>query len=64
VGQAGTLLRTIDGGKTWNKVPIPTRADLILVTASGDLTAQVVTHDGQTFTTTDGGKSWNTSSHD
>jgi cytoskeletal protein RodZ len=64
VGQAGTLLRTIDGGETWNKVPIPTRADLILVTASGDLTAQVVTRDGQALTTTDGGKSWNTSSHD
>jgi hypothetical protein len=64
VGQAGTVLRTIDGGKTWNKVPIPTRADLILVTASGDLTAQVVTRDGQTLATTDGGKSWNTPSHD
>ncbi|MGD0920468.1 MAG: YCF48-related protein, partial [Terriglobia bacterium] len=64
VGQAGALLRTIDGGKTWNKVPIPTRADLILVTASGDLTAQVVTRDGQTLATTDGGKSWNTPSHD
>jgi len=61
VGQTGTLLRTIDGGKTWNKVPIPTRADLILVTASGDLTAQVVTRNGQTLATTDGGKSWNTS---
>jgi photosystem II stability/assembly factor-like uncharacterized protein len=64
VGQAGTVLRTIDGGKTWNKVPIPTRADLILVTARGDLRAQVVTHDGQTLATADGGKSWNTPSHD
>jgi hypothetical protein len=64
VGQAGTLLRTTDGGKTWNKVPIPTRANLVLVTASGELTAQVVTRDGQTLATTDGGKSWNTSSHD
>ena len=64
VGRAGTVLRTADGGRTWNKAPIPTRADLILVTASGELTAQVVTHNGQALATTDGGKSWNTSSHD
>lgn len=64
VGQAGTVLRTTDGGTTWNKVPIPTRADLIRVSARGEFTARVVTRDGQTLATTDGGKSWNISSQD
>jgi hypothetical protein len=64
VGQAGTVLRTTDGGTTWNKVPIPTRADLIRVSASGEFTARVVTRDGQTLATSDGGKSWSISSQD
>jgi photosystem II stability/assembly factor-like uncharacterized protein len=64
VGQAGTVLRTSDGGTTWNQVPIPTRAELIRVTASGEYAARVVTRDGQTLTTTDGGKSWNVSPQD
>jgi hypothetical protein len=64
VGQAGAVLRTTDGGTTWNQVPIPTRADLTRVTASGEYAARVVTRDGQTLTTTDGGKSWNVSPQD
>jgi hypothetical protein len=64
VGQAGTVLRTTDGGTTWNKVPIPTRADLIRVSASGEFTVRVVTRDGQTLATSDGGKSWSISSQD
>jgi hypothetical protein len=64
VGLAGTVLRTSDGGTTWNQVPIPTRAELIRVTASGEYAARVVTRDGQTLTTTDGGKCWNVSPQD
>jgi hypothetical protein len=64
VGQAGTVLRTTDGGTTWNQVPIPTRAELIRVSASGEYVARVVTRDGQTLATTDGGKSWNVSPQD
>ena len=64
VGQAGTALRTTDGGSTWNQIPIPTRADLVRVTASGEYAARVVTRDGQTLATTDSGKSWNVSPQD
>jgi hypothetical protein len=64
VGQAGTVLRTTDGGTTWNQVPIPTRADVIRVTARGEYAARVVTRDGQAFATTDGGKSWSVSPQD
>jgi hypothetical protein len=64
VGQAGTVLRTTDGGTTWSQIQIPTRADLVRVTASGEYVARVVTRDGQTLATTDGGKSWNVSSQD
>jgi hypothetical protein len=64
VGESGTVLRTTDGGATWKRISIPTRADLILVVASGELSAQVVRRDGRTLTTTDGGKSWNTTPRD
>lgn len=64
VGESGTVLRTTDGGATWKRISIPTRADLVLVVASGELGAQVVTRDGRTLTTTDGGKSWNTTPRD
>jgi hypothetical protein len=64
VGESGTVLRTTDGGATWQPISIPTRADLVLVVASGELSAQVVTRDGRTFATTDGGKSWNTTPRD
>jgi hypothetical protein len=64
VGQTGTVLRTTDGGTTWSQIQIPTRADLVRVTASGEYAARVVTRDGQTFATADGGKSWNVSPQD
>lgn len=64
VGRAGTVLRTTDGGTTWNKVATPTRADLIRVTASGELTAMIVARGGQAFTTADGGKSWKVTPQD
>lgn len=64
VGESGTVLRTTDRGATWKRISIPTRADLVLVVASGELSAQVVTRDGRTLTTTDGGKSWNATPRD
>jgi hypothetical protein len=64
VGESGTVLRTTDGGATWKRISIPTRADLVLVVASAELSAQVVTRDGRTLTTTDGGKSWNATPRD
>ena len=58
VGQAGTVLRSLDGGSTWVKISIPTSEDLVRVTASSDQAARIVTRSGQTLATTDGGQSW------
>jgi hypothetical protein len=59
VGQAGTILRTTDGGETWTSVSSPTDDDLTRITASGDWVI-VVARSGQAFGTTDGGKTWTT----
>lgn len=61
VGQAGTILRTTDGGNTWNKVPGPTSQDLLRVVATGELAANVTTRRDQTWVTSDGGKTWRAS---
>lgn len=58
VGHEGTVLRTTDGGATWNRVSSPTNEDLVRVSALGDQKAQVITRSGKTFGTDDGGKSW------
>jgi Photosynthesis system II assembly factor YCF48 len=58
VGQAGTVLRTTDGGTVWNQLPRPTTEDLVGVTPTSGQSASVVTRSGQTFTTTDAGNSW------
>jgi hypothetical protein len=58
VGQAGTILRTTDGGITWSLQSAPTHDDLIRVSASGTLSARVTTREGKIYSTTDGGKSW------
>ncbi len=58
VGQAGTVLRTTDGGTSWSKISIHTAEDLVRVTAASEHAARVVTRSGQTLATTDGGKSW------
>jgi photosynthesis system II assembly factor YCF48-like protein len=60
VGQAGTILRTTDGGTTWSQLPSPTTVDLIQVTATNNQAATVVTRGGQTFNTIDGGTTWST----
>jgi len=61
VGQAGTVLRTTDGGATWTQMASPTTEDLVHVTATSDQAASVVTRGGSTFKTTDGGETWNAS---
>jgi photosystem II stability/assembly factor-like uncharacterized protein len=58
VGQAGTVLRTTDGGATWTQLSSPSAEDLVRVTATSDLAAMVVTRNGRTFTTSDGGNNW------
>ncbi len=58
VGQAGTILRTTDGGKQWLRVSPPAQDDLTHVTAASGNAATVTTRDGRRFATTDGGKTW------
>lgn len=59
VGQAGTILRTTDGGSTWSKVPSPSSEDLVRVSATSELAARVMTRSGKTLGTNDGGNTWN-----
>ena len=61
VGQAGTILRTKDGGKSWKKIPSPTREDLVRITATSNETAEITTRSGLVFSSTDGGKTWRAS---
>jgi hypothetical protein len=58
VGQAGTVLRSTDGGQTWERFAVPTDEDLVRVSSTGRLAAQVMSRGGQTFLTRDGGKTW------
>jgi hypothetical protein len=58
VGHAGLVLRSTDGGKTWQRVPSPTSEDLVRVSSLGAEQASVFTRSGRTYTTRDGGQSW------
>ena len=57
VGQAGTILRTIDG-ETWEAISLPTAADLVMVEASDGVRATVTAADGTRYRTADGGETW------
>lgn len=58
VGQSGMILRSTDGGETWQKISSPTDEDLVHVTASSDQSAQVTARTGRIYSTTDGGATW------
>jgi photosystem II stability/assembly factor-like uncharacterized protein len=58
VGRAGTVLRSADGGRQWQRVAFPEAADLVAVRASNALTATVDLADGRRLGTTDGGQTW------
>jgi photosystem II stability/assembly factor-like uncharacterized protein len=60
VGRGGMVLRTIDAGRQWQRVPFPETVDITVVTASNALNATVSSADGRRFQTTDGGGSWTT----
>lgn len=58
VGRAGTVLRSSDGGRQWQRVAFPEAVDLVGVRASNALTAAVDLADGRRLATTDGGQTW------
>jgi hypothetical protein len=58
VGQAGTILRSTDGGMTWAQLPSPTTEDILHVSANSELAAVLTTRSGVTWTTSDGGTTW------
>jgi Photosynthesis system II assembly factor YCF48/Putative zinc-finger len=60
VGQAGTILRTTNGGANWTQVAGPTTEDLVQVSATSAQAASVSTRSGSTFKTIDGGHTWTT----
>ena len=57
-GQAGTVLRTTDGGATWQRFSVPTDEDLVRISATSRSAARVMTRNGQTYVTRDGGATW------
>jgi Photosynthesis system II assembly factor YCF48 len=58
VGHSGVVLRSTDGGNTWQRVAAPTSEDLIHVSSQGAQQAQVIARSGKSFSTTDGGQNW------
>lgn len=58
VGDAGTILRTIDGGYHWERVKSPTHANIASVSAQSADDAKIRTAAGTRFLTTDGGRHW------
>ena len=58
VGRAGTVLRSTDGGRQWQRVAFPEAEDLVAVRASSALAATVDLAGGRRLGTTDGGQTW------
>ena len=57
-GRWGTLLKTDDGGNTWNIVPTPTKKTLTGIYFFDQKMGWIVGEAGTIFKTEDGGKSW------
>lgn len=57
VGERGHVLLSDDRGGSWRQAPVPTRATLTSVAASGDLVI-AAGHDGVIVRSTDAGASW------
>lgn len=61
VGEGGGVLRTVDGGASWERVPVPTRQDLTAVCFI-DASHGWIVGDGETMLrTVDGGHTWTAS---
>jgi photosystem II stability/assembly factor-like uncharacterized protein len=57
VGDAGTLLASEDGGKTWAPRKLPSTDNLADITFVGE-SGWIVTHSGMVLHTSDGGRTW------
>ncbi len=57
VGQAGAVLRTVDGER-WQRLVFPAPVDLVAVSAASGSSAIVTARDGRRYATSDGGRSW------
>jgi photosystem II stability/assembly factor-like uncharacterized protein len=51
------VLRSNDG-RTWERLPSPTDADIVQITAWSVLNASLRTANGERFSTDDGGQTW------
>ncbi len=58
VGQAGTVLKTSDGGATWIKVAFPENVDLIRVQVVPIETVTVMSRQKKVWSSLDGGETW------
>ena len=58
VGERGTVLRTIDGGATWSKIPVPVRNTLLSVQFVDDDNGWIVGRGGVVLRSSDGGLTW------
>jgi len=58
VGGSGTILRTVDGGETWERVTAKRPVDLTGVEAVDGRSARIDVVDGISFRTEDGGLPW------
>ncbi len=58
VGDYGTIMRTKDGGNTWDYYNCNTTAHFNAVTFADDMTGYVGGHYGKLYKTTNGGDSW------
>ena len=60
VGDAGTIIKTKDGGKNWERLPTNTRQNLYAVHFLDSVNGMAVGEDGVILKTTDCGKNWET----
>lgn len=58
VGERGHILRSVDGGRTWQQADVPTRATLTGVFFHDKNLGWAVGHDQVILRTTDGGRDW------